>query len=159
MNEEPLTGGNVNEVVRVGETVRRPAGDWTPTIHAVLAWVRARGVTQVPVPLGLDDQGRDVVSYLPGETSGHPTPAWVWDPEVLTQAASLLRRWHDATTDFPTAGATWRMPVREPAEVICLGDVAPCPAHHRPLSIGGSGDGTCAAPPAPQPARTVTRPG
>jgi hypothetical protein len=29
-DEEPLTGGNVSEVVRVGATVRRSTGPWTP---------------------------------------------------------------------------------------------------------------------------------
>ena len=34
--EIPLRGGNVSTVVRVGETVRRNAGPWTPTVHALL---------------------------------------------------------------------------------------------------------------------------
>ncbi|WP_406474882.1 hypothetical protein [Streptomyces platensis] len=33
--EQPLAGGNVSAgVVRVGDTVRRPAGPWTPAVHA-----------------------------------------------------------------------------------------------------------------------------
>lgn len=38
-----LDGGNVTTVVRVGDTVRRTAGPWTPAVHALLAWVRERG--------------------------------------------------------------------------------------------------------------------
>ena len=52
--EQELTGGNVNDVVRRGDTVRRSAGPWTPTVQALLAWVRAQGVSFVPAPLGLD---------------------------------------------------------------------------------------------------------
>ena len=34
--EEPLRGGNVSaRVVRVGDTVRRPAGPHTPAVHAL----------------------------------------------------------------------------------------------------------------------------
>lgn len=124
-SEESLPGGNVNDVVRVGDTVRRTTGAWTPTIHALLAWVRAHGVDRVPVPYGLDGQGREVLSYLPGEVGGWPVPAWVWEPAVLEDAARLLRSWHDATAGFPRDGALWRQPVREPAEVVCLNDVAP----------------------------------
>ncbi|WP_405562988.1 hypothetical protein [Streptomyces phaeochromogenes] len=38
--EEPLTGGGVNHVVRSGQTVRRPTGPWSPTIHARLGHLR-----------------------------------------------------------------------------------------------------------------------
>jgi hypothetical protein len=35
MTEHPLGGGNVAAgVVRVGDTVRKPAGFWTPRLHA-----------------------------------------------------------------------------------------------------------------------------
>ena len=37
MTEIPLGGGNVSGgVVRIGDTVRRPAGPWTPAVHALL---------------------------------------------------------------------------------------------------------------------------
>lgn len=122
---DELTGGNVNEVVRVGDTVRRTAGPWTPTIQALLAWVRAQGVRAVPTPLGVDGHGREVLSHLDGETAGWPVPAWVWDPATAHDAGTLLRSWHDATRSFGLTGAVWRMPAHEPAEVICLNDVAP----------------------------------
>jgi hypothetical protein len=34
--EVPLTGGDMTAVVRVGDTVRRTAGPWTPAVHALL---------------------------------------------------------------------------------------------------------------------------
>jgi hypothetical protein len=38
MTEHPLDGGNVAAgVVRVGDTVRKPAGFWTPAVDALLA--------------------------------------------------------------------------------------------------------------------------
>lgn len=36
MTEIPMGGGNVSSgVVRIGDTVRRPAGPWTPAVHAL----------------------------------------------------------------------------------------------------------------------------
>jgi hypothetical protein len=32
--EERLDGGNAGGAVRVGDTVRKPAGPWTPAVHA-----------------------------------------------------------------------------------------------------------------------------
>ena len=51
--EVPLTGGDMTTVVRVGDTVRRTAGPWTPSVHALLRHLRAEGFTQVPKPRGL----------------------------------------------------------------------------------------------------------
>ncbi|GAA1994575.1 hypothetical protein GCM10009718_35550 [Isoptericola halotolerans] len=141
-----LTGGNVNEVVRVGDTVRRTAGPWTPTIHALLAWVRAQGVQGVPTPLGVDDQGREVLSYLAGETAGWPVPAWVWESGTARDAGKLLRSWHDATQNFCLTRAVWRMPAHEPAEVICLNDVAPYNMVHDGEQLVGFIDMDMASP-------------
>ncbi len=46
--EVPLTGGDMTAVVRVGDTVRRTAGPWTPAVHALLRHLRAAGFTQIP---------------------------------------------------------------------------------------------------------------
>jgi Ser/Thr protein kinase RdoA (MazF antagonist) len=123
--EEPLAGGNHSTVSRVGDTVRRTAGPWTPTIHALLRHLRTAGVTEVPEPFGIDDQGREILSFRPGEVGNHPLPSWLWTEEILVQAGTLLRRVHDASRGFDPAGAVWQLPGHEPAEVICLNDVAP----------------------------------
>jgi hypothetical protein len=125
VDEQELTGGNTTAVVRIGDTVHRAAGPWTPTIQRLLNHVRARGVTEVPEPLGLDDQGREVVSFLPGDVPGWPAPEWLWSERVLADAGRLLRRFHDATAGFTTGDAEWRLPATEPAEVICHNDAAP----------------------------------
>jgi hypothetical protein len=58
-----------NAVVRVGDTVRRTAGPWTPAVHALLRHVRAEGFTQVPEPRGLDEHGREVLSSMAAVTA------------------------------------------------------------------------------------------
>jgi hypothetical protein len=125
VDEQELTGGNTTAVVRIGDTVHRAAGPWTPTIQRLLAHVRANGLTEVPEPLGLDDQGREVVSFLPGDVPGWPAPEWLWSERVLADAGRLLRRFHDATVGFAVSDAGWRLPTTEPAEVICHNDAAP----------------------------------
>lgn len=120
-----LTGGNMTAVVRRGDTVHRTAGPWTPTIHRFLDHLAAAGIDCVPRPLGFDEQGREVLTYLPGTVPSYPLPAWVWTNLVLTQTATLLARIHQAGTTFDRTGAVWQLPPHEPAEVICLNDMAP----------------------------------
>jgi hypothetical protein len=125
MEEEALAGGNMGGAVKVGATVRRPAGAWTPTIQRLLAHLRARGLDGVPRPLGTDERGRDNVSYLPGVVPQYPLPGWVWATDVLVDAVTYLARLHEASAGFDPTGAVWRLPVREPAEVVCHNDFAP----------------------------------
>ncbi|RSN06671.1 aminoglycoside phosphotransferase [Nonomuraea sp. WAC 01424] len=124
--EVPLIGGGVNHVVRAGATVRRPTGPWTPAVHALPGHLAARGFTGAPVGHGIDDRGREVLDFVPGEVPGDPPPSYVRTDETLGAVARLLRAYHDATEDFPLeAATTWYFPPRDPAEVICHGDVAP----------------------------------
>jgi Phosphotransferase enzyme family len=126
--EEPLTGGNVTSgIVRVGDTVRRPAGPWTPAAHSLLAYLRSAGFRGAPEPLGLDEQGREVLRYIPG------TVAWGDGFELLrpgaglVRAARLIRDFHDAVTGFvPPAGARWQVNIpADTDEIIAHHDLAP----------------------------------
>lgn len=112
-------------VVRVGDTVRRNTGPWTPAVHALLDALRAAGISGVPVPAGLDAQGREVLSFLPGDAVRYPLPAWVWHRSILRDAASMLRQIHDASVDLAHATLTWQLPTHEPVEVVCHNDFAP----------------------------------
>ncbi len=54
MIEEPLTGGNVSaEVMRVGDTVRRPT---TPSVNAFLQHLEREGFEHAPRYVGTDDE-------------------------------------------------------------------------------------------------------
>jgi catechol 2,3-dioxygenase-like lactoylglutathione lyase family enzyme len=121
--EEILTGGNMTAVVRVGDTVRRAAGPWTPTIHAFLRHLRANGFALVPEPLGMDERGREILSLLPGATATYPLPEFAWSDETLTAVARTLRAFHDASVGFE--GTRWQWPAHAPEEVICHNDFAP----------------------------------
>jgi aminoglycoside phosphotransferase (APT) family kinase protein len=123
-SEHLLVGGFMNTVVRIGATVRRTAGDWTPTVQRLLTHVRERGLDWAPQPLGFDEQGREVLTFIEGEVP-HEMPPWVWSDEVLAGAVHALRRWHDASMGFDLAGARWRFGAQSPSEVICHSDFAP----------------------------------
>jgi hypothetical protein len=124
--EEQLAGGNMNAVVRVGNTVRRTTGPWTSQIHLLLAHLRRKGIREAPEPLGIDPHGREILTFLPGIVGHEPLPQFRTDA-VLVAAARLLRRIHDATEDVAQAwlNGPWQAPVRRPVEVICHGDFAP----------------------------------
>lgn len=126
--EIPLSGGNMSSrVVRVGDTVRRPAGPWTPAVHALLAHLHAVGFHGAPRPLGIDQRGREVLTFLPG-TVAWPGGFRQLDGEgQLRRAARLIRDFHDAVASFaPPPGAQWQllMPA-DGDEIIAHHDLAP----------------------------------
>ena len=125
MEEEMLTGGNSTTVVRVDDTVRRTVGPWTTAVHQLLVRLRAEGVTEVPESRGVDEDGREVLSYIVGVVPGYPLSEWVWADTVLVAAAQLMRRIHDASTALVGEDLVWQLPTHHPAEVICHNDFAP----------------------------------
>jgi Ser/Thr protein kinase RdoA (MazF antagonist) len=124
-DEEVLTGGHMDPVVRVGDTVRRVAGEWTPAVHRLLDVLAGAKITQIPRAMGVDERGREVLSYLPGRQLTNAPPDVLWSERVLVQAAQLLRRIHDASEPLVHEGSlSWRAPIREPVEVVCHNDFA-----------------------------------
>src|SRR4051794_15995475 len=98
--EEPvvLHGGTANAgaVVRTGAHVLRPANARTATIHDFLRYLRGRGFTGAPNPVGVDDDGRERLEFIDGEVPVPPYPAWAQSEESLASIARLLRRFHEA---------------------------------------------------------------
>lgn len=119
-DEVALPGGNVGGAVRVGDTVRRPTGPWTPAVHALLAHVAARGLDGVPRVLGTDAAGREILTYLDGVVIEleHVTDG------QLRSAAAWLGRYHAAVSDFRPGRRRWRFEDRglRPGEIVCHHD-------------------------------------
>ena len=86
--------------MREGDRVSRPANAASATIHALLRHVRASGFDGVPEPLGIDEQGREWLRFIPGDVPCPPFPAWSLTDDALVSIASLLRRFHDASVGF-----------------------------------------------------------
>jgi len=122
--EEVLKGWN--SVVRIGNTVRRPARPSSRTIQAFLGHLKANGFEGAPEAFGFDEQGREILSYLPGSAEHYPWRAFVYSESNLLRVARLLRQYHDATVSFPELDvATWSVEIPGTAEVICHGDIGP----------------------------------
>jgi tRNA A-37 threonylcarbamoyl transferase component Bud32 len=128
MDETRLRGGRVTGgVVRIGDTVRRPAKDNSPFVRELLSHLTAQGFGDAPRYLGADDRGREIFSYLEGEVPAELDAAI--SDEALVAAAHLIRRFHDATSGSPIAGKH---------ETVCHHDLSPCNfvfRNNRPIAI------------------------
>jgi Ser/Thr protein kinase RdoA (MazF antagonist) len=116
--EIPLAGGALSDgVVRIGDTVRRPVRG--AGVREVLQLLERAGFDAAPRWLGVDDQGREMLSWIDGETFtergrmhpyiGDPPDRIVFSEEQVRAVFGLLRRYHDAFGD----------------EVVCHGDFGP----------------------------------
>jgi len=124
-SEQPLTGGNVADVVvRVGSTVRKPVVAATPAVEALLDHLAAVGFPGAPRSLGRDDAGRHVLEYVPGSMADTLAPMSAGE---LRRLGQLIRSFHDAVEGFqPPPYAQWNVvipPDRD--ELICHNDLAP----------------------------------
>jgi 8-oxo-dGTP diphosphatase len=122
LDGDRLEGGNVGGAVRIGRTVRRPTGPWTPAVHRLLGHLRAKGVRAVPRPLGHDARGREVLSYLPGRIVDVDTE--LLTDRQLADLAAWARELHDAVVDAPVEGP-WRFWGVSGPTVLAHNDLAP----------------------------------
>ncbi|MFN2591575.1 MAG: phosphotransferase enzyme family protein, partial [Candidatus Dormibacteria bacterium] len=133
--EVPLVGDGVTRgIVRIGDTVRRPTRPMTATVQAYLRHLHARGFTGAPLPLGTDEHGREMLSFVPGDVPMEPLPPQCAQEEVLRCLARLIRQLHDAAEGWePPAGAIWGSlpgtPVPLPAAPELVGHADYCPGN------------------------------
>ncbi|WP_239514304.1 phosphotransferase [Streptosporangium sp. 'caverna'] len=134
MQEQVLRGGQVTGAVRVGDTVRRPAGRGfygdPEFVRDLLLFLERTGWAGAPRFLGSDRQGRQILTFLDGHV------AWDWaggQPEAvsgdasLARAGELTRELHDLTTGTALAGDS---------EVVCHNDLWPGNIVYRDLGQG-----------------------
>jgi aminoglycoside phosphotransferase (APT) family kinase protein len=124
-----LPGGMDEGAELVEGTVRRPIRPWSQTVHGLLRHLEARGFAGAPRVVGVDDQGREMLTYVGGDTVGHrqPWPAWTHSDEALVDIGHWLRRYHAAVADYvPPSDAVWREGQRwQSGLIIGHGDPAP----------------------------------
>lgn len=124
-----LAGGiaHPDQVVRIRDTVRRPAGPYTESIFSLLHHLNDVGFDGAPRPLGLDEHGREVLRFVPGDVPIPPLPSWSLEDGALASAARLLRRFHDAARDFNATSHAWSDAMADPrgGSLICHTDVCP----------------------------------
>jgi hypothetical protein len=125
--ETPLAGGLVTEVVRVGATVRRRTGPWSPAVHALLAHLEAVGYAGAPRFLGIDEAGREILSFIEGVVPHGAHPDVVTDL-ALRDVGELIRGLHAATAGFALPpGLAWYVDSLGGPEphVVCHHDLSP----------------------------------
>jgi Ser/Thr protein kinase RdoA (MazF antagonist) len=112
--ETPLTGGRYTlNVVRVGTTVRRPVSSASSFTRALLRLLEEKNCGHVPRHLGVDEKGRDVLTFIPGWV---PAKFQYFEDQQIETAARIMRQFHDATRGSQLAGQ---------AEVVCHNDPGP----------------------------------
>jgi aminoglycoside phosphotransferase (APT) family kinase protein len=110
----PLTGGRITKgIVRVGDTVRRPASTASAFSARLLRLLEERGFDGAPRHLGQDETGRDILSFVNGWV---PAKFQRWTDDQLAAAGALLRALHNATRGSELAGHH---------EVVCHHDPGP----------------------------------
>jgi Phosphotransferase enzyme family/Colicin immunity protein / pyocin immunity protein len=110
-----LSGGRVNiGVVRIGNSVHRSARPNSGFVQELLGHLHKNSCNFVPEPLGFDDKGREILSFIEGDV---PSDLGVYDDDSLVAAAKMIRAYHDATRGFMAATNL---------EVICHNDLSPC---------------------------------
>ncbi|MER7183312.1 phosphotransferase [Streptomyces hyaluromycini] len=114
-------------MVRVGATVRRPASAGTRFVGELLRLLEAGGWPGAPRYHGIDEKGREVLTYLDGHVAWQPRqPPEVHSDGSLRRVAQLVREFHDLTAGTELAGSH---------EVVCHNDLAPRNTVYRP--VGG----------------------
>jgi hypothetical protein len=128
--EEPLRGGfdDRHAVVRVGDTVRRPGRQSSAAVRALLLHLEDVGFDGAPRWLDVDEQGRDVLSYVEGDVPLPPYPEWAMTERALASMGELLARFHAASASFDQGSVTgWELDWADPGggPVICHNDGFP----------------------------------
>ncbi len=114
--------------MRVGDTVRRPWTTASPATQALLAHLADALPGSAPIPLGRDDVGREVSSWLDGDVGIPPYPGWVADERFLVSVGELLRDVHDALAGWtPPSNLVWAPELRDPrgGSLIVHADICP----------------------------------
>ena len=73
-----LSGGltNAGLVTRVGDTVRRPWRPTSPSTWALFDHLERVGFDGAPRFLGIDERGREILSFIPGDAVVAPYQGW-----------------------------------------------------------------------------------
>src|SRR5208282_2166695 len=105
----------------------RPTHFWTPAVHDLLRYLASIDFPYSPRVFDADSEGREVLSYVEGE-SGKEGWYKILDDEGLRKFAKLLRSYHDAVVGYkPTQDLEWATgtTTMNPGDIICHGDFGP----------------------------------
>ncbi len=110
----PRGGRQTPGVVRACRTVRRPTGLHSSFVQELLSYLGAVGFEVMSRLLGVNERGREVLTFVEGEVL-HDYD--VYSPSDARMAdAALIRRCHAATVGSPLAGGV---------EFVCHNELGP----------------------------------
>jgi len=116
--QELLEGGwgKDSKPVRIGKTVHRQQSDQSPYVHQVLEFLEHAAFDWAPRFLGVDEQGREVLSFIDGYVPhGQEVPQQTWSLETMQDIFRHIRHLHDLTSGSELANGQ---------ECICHGDLS-----------------------------------
>ncbi|MBV1850812.1 phosphotransferase [Catellatospora tritici] len=115
--EHRLGGGNIADVVRIGQRVHRTAPERGAYVHELLTHLHQAGYGGSPRWHGHDEHGREILDYIDGDVPWRSEQhAALRTPDSLTALARLVRRLHDLTAGTALAAG---------GEVVCHHDLSP----------------------------------
>jgi hypothetical protein len=122
-------GDNRGAVVRMGDTVHRPQSSASPFVHLLLEHLAHSGFDGAPRFLGIDDEDREMLAFVPGDVPLPPRPpadGWLWvEGSAVESVGTLLARYHNTVRSFlPPSDASWRGGPPPPfgGDLICHND-------------------------------------
>ncbi|MFJ7627420.1 phosphotransferase [Streptomyces sp. NPDC097595] len=127
---EALVGGmaNAGAVFLRGELVDRPAPRHARALRAYLRGLKAHGFDAAPAPAGLTADGREQLTFIPGDVALPPFPDWAMTGSALASVGSLLRRLHETGAAVAVdTRAEWPPDLADPegGTTVCHNDVCP----------------------------------
>ena len=114
-NSEIVLGGGrtTTGVVRVGNTVRRPAKRYSEYTYQVLRFLERKHFKYSERYLGKDEENRDIFAYVEGFV---PNDLGDTSDLQLHSFMKIVREFHDISRDF----------VKSETLVLCHDDLSPC---------------------------------
>ena len=122
LDGERLEGGNVGGAVRIGATVRRPVGPWSPAVHALLDHLNAAGWSASPACTGTTRAGAR--SWTSSRVRFRKTTRPRYRRTASWRSGSGPVAFHDAVAGFQHDGP-WRFLVADEPTLVAHNDIAP----------------------------------
>jgi thiamine kinase-like enzyme len=116
--QEVLDGGwgKDSKPVKIGPTVHRQPSEQSSYVHQVLQLLERVNFEWAPRFLGMDEQGREVLSFIDGYVPhGQEVPQQTWSLETMQDVFHHIRQLHDLTSGSELAKGQ---------ECICHGDLS-----------------------------------
>lgn len=125
--DEILQSGvaHAGSVGRQGEFVLRPSNPHSDAVHAFLRGLRSTGFDGASTPVEIQRDGRERLVFIEGDVPVPPFPRWAQTDDALGSIATLMRAFHDASSQVPITTLSWSDELADPAggSMMCHNDV------------------------------------